>query len=54
MSSKVVALLCFAALFSGVASADTVFVGSLAGLYKLSAPDRAAADVSIPIHPAID
>jgi integrase/recombinase XerD len=26
----------------------------LAGLYKLSAPDRAAADVSIPIHPAID
>jgi hypothetical protein len=28
--------------------------GVLAGLYKLSAPDRAAADVSIPIHPAID
>jgi serine/threonine protein kinase len=27
---------------------------ALAGLYKLSAPDRAAADVSIPIHPAID
>jgi len=26
----------------------------LAGLYKLSAPDRAAAEVSIPIHPAID
>jgi tetratricopeptide (TPR) repeat protein len=27
---------------------------ALAGLYKLSAPDRAAAEVSIPIHPAID
>jgi hypothetical protein len=26
----------------------------LAGLYKLSAPDRAAAEVSIPVHPAID
>jgi HAMP domain-containing protein len=29
-------------------------MSALAGLYKLSAPDRAAADVSIPIHPAID
>jgi len=32
MSSKVVALLCFAVLFSGVASADTVHVGSLGNL----------------------
>jgi hypothetical protein len=32
MSSKVVAVLCFAVLFSGVASADTVHVGSLGNL----------------------
>jgi len=33
---------------------EALGIRKLAGLYKLSDPDRAAADVSIPIHPAID
>ena len=44
----------FQAEATGTEAQDPRKQQELAGLYKLSDPDRAAADVSIPIHPAID